>query len=124
MPVISLSRALADPNLFAHISRAKAGRHGRCFWRRCLLKPADEAAQAVYRERTGRTTWPTAPFTEAAVIVGRRGGKSRTLALIAVYLACFRSYEQFLAPGEVATIGIWRSTRGRRGRSSALCLDC
>jgi hypothetical protein len=40
------------------------------------------------------------------VIVGRRGGKSRTLALIAVYLACFRSYEQFLAPGEVATIGV------------------
>ena len=40
------------------------------------------------------------------MIVGRRGGKSRTLALIAVYLACFRSYEQFLAPGEVATVGV------------------
>jgi hypothetical protein len=59
-----------------------------------FAEPADEAELAVYRERTGRTAWPTAPFTEAAVvIVGRRGGKSRTLALVAVYLACFRSYE-------------------------------
>ena len=40
-----------------------------------FAEPADEAALAVYRERTGRTAWPTAPFREAAVIVGRRGGK-------------------------------------------------
>ena len=45
-------------------------------------------------------------FTESAVIVGRRGGKSRTLALIAVYLACFRDYELYLAAGEIATIGV------------------
>ena len=55
---------------------------------------------------TGRTSWPTEPFTESAVIVGRRGGKSRTLALIAVYLACFRDYEPYLAAGEMATIGV------------------
>ena len=62
------------------------------------------------------------PFTEAAVIVGRRGGKSRILALIAVYLACFRDYAPYLAPGEVATIGVLAVDKGRRGRSSALCL--
>ena len=78
-----------------------------------MLKPADEAGLAVYRERTGRTAWPTAPFTEAAVIVGRRGGKSRTLALIAVYLACFRDYGPYLAAGEVATIGVLAVDKGQ-----------
>ena len=42
-----------------------------------------------------------------------RGGKSRILALIAVYLACFRSYDQFLAPGEVATIGVLAVDKGQ-----------
>ena len=41
---------------------------------------------------------------------GRRAGKSRILATIATYLA-FRSYEQYLAPGEVATIGIIAADR-------------
>ena len=63
--------------------------------------------------RTGRETWPTAPFTEAAVIVGRRGGKSRILALIAVYLAAFRDYAPYLAPGEVATIGVLAVDKGQ-----------
>src|SRR5262249_48117913 len=47
---------------------------------------------------------PTAAATEAWLICGRRAGKSFVLALTAVYLACFHSYRQFLAPGERATI--------------------
>ena len=113
MPIISLGRALNDPNLFGPHFKGKSWAAWKVFLAALFAEGADEAAQAVYRERTGRTTWPTAPFTEAAVIVGRRGGKSRTLALIAVYLACFRSYEQFLAPGEVATIGILAVDKGQ-----------
>jgi hypothetical protein len=52
-------------------------------------------------------------FTEAVTIVGRRGGKSRILALIAVYLACFRDYAPYLAPGEVATIGVLAVDKGQ-----------
>ena len=113
MPVITLSRCLSDPNLFARHFRGKSWAAWKVFLAALFAEPADEAGLAVYRERTGRTAWPTAPFTEAAVIVGRRGGKIRTLALIAVYLACFRSYDQFLAPGEVATIGILAVDKGQ-----------
>ena len=123
MPVISLSRALADPNLFAHHFKGKSWAAWKVFLAALFAEAADEAGQAVYRERTGRTAWPTAPFTEAAVIVGRRGGKSRTLALIAVYLACFRDYESVLGRRRGGDDWrCWRSTRGRRGRSSASCL--
>jgi hypothetical protein len=38
--------------------------------------------------------------------VGRRGGKSRISALVALYLACFRDYEPHLAPGEVGTLAV------------------
>ena len=60
-------------------------------------------------DRTDR--WPSTAFSEAALIVGRRGGKSRTLATIAVYLACIRDYAPYLAPGEKATIAVIAADR-------------
>jgi hypothetical protein len=113
MPVISLGRCLSDPNLFAGHFRKASWAAWKVFLAALFAEAAGPGDLDVYRARTGRTAWPAAPFTEAAVIVGRRGGKSRTLALIAVYLACFRSYDQFLAPGEVATIGILAVDKGQ-----------
>ena len=78
----------------------------------CRASRSRTTSRSIAR-RTGRTAWPAAPFTEAAVIVGRRGGKSRILALIAVYLAAFRDYAPYLAPGEVATIGVLAVDKGQ-----------
>jgi hypothetical protein len=75
--------------------------------------PMDDDALATYRACTGRATPPGAPFTEAALCVGRRGGKSRVLALIAVYLATFRDYRPLLAPGECATIVIMAANKAQ-----------
>jgi hypothetical protein len=58
----------------------------------------------VYRRCTGRTEPPAAPAPEGWLVCGRRSGKSFTLAMIAVFLACFRDWRPQLAPGEVATI--------------------
>ena len=59
---------------------------------------------ALYREFTGRSAPPAAPFNEGWLICGRRAGKSAILAICAAYLGCFRDYRPYLAPGEVATI--------------------
>jgi hypothetical protein len=45
------------------------------------------------------------------LVIGRRGGKSRVLALVAVYLACFRDYVPYLAAGEVATVAVIAADR-------------
>lgn len=66
--------------------------------------PMDEEQIALYRHHTGRSVPPTTPSSEAWLVVGRRGGKSFVMALVAVYLACFRKYRQHLQPGERATI--------------------
>src|SRR5205814_5501723 len=58
----------------------------------------------VYQRHTGRQSAPTRAAHEGWFVVGRRGGKSRVAALIAVYLACFRSYASVLAPGERGTL--------------------
>ena len=113
MPTISLGRALADPNLFARHFRNKSWAGWKTFLRALFAEPPGPDDLEIYRARTGRTAWPAAAFAEAAVIVGRRGGKSRILALIAVYLAAFRDYAPFLAPGEVATIGVLAVDKGQ-----------
>src|SRR5262249_2679747 len=55
---------------------------------------------ALYRRHTGRQTPPTLPAREAWLVVGRRGGKSWTAALIAVFLACFWAGRGVRAAGE------------------------
>jgi hypothetical protein len=65
---------------------------------------ADDAQQLeLYRQCTGRTTPPSAPFSEVYLCCGRRAGKSFALALIATFLATFRDYRPHLQPGERAT---------------------
>ena len=90
MPIIPLGRCLNDPHLFANHFRNKSWAGWKVFLRALFAEAPAAGDLDIYRERTGRTNWPSEAFTEATVIVGRRGGKSRTLALIAVYLACFR----------------------------------
>lgn len=68
--------------------------------------PLSPQQLVIYRRFTGRAEASRERAREAWMIVGRRGGKTRISALIAVYLAIFRDYTPFLAPGEMATIPI------------------
>ncbi len=73
--------------------------------------PMDEAELPLYQKLTGRTALPLQQFQECWLVVGRRGGKSFTVALIAVFLACFRDYGPFLGPGERGTVMIIATDR-------------
>ncbi len=108
---MNLLQALEDPNLFAPHFKGPSWKAWKAFLRALFGEPTSPYDEALFRAATGRTIAPTKPFTEAALIVGRRGGKSRILALIAVFVACFRDYRPFLAPGEVATIAIIAANR-------------
>ncbi|MFY9957730.1 hypothetical protein [Bradyrhizobium sp.] len=57
----------------------------------------------IYQRHTRRQAPPAAPIAEGWLVCGR-AGKSFVLAVIAVFLACFKVYAQFLGPGERATI--------------------
>lgn len=70
----------------------------------------DEQA-AIYRECTGRETLPDKQFRESFLVCGRRAGKSRILSLAAIYLACFRDWREYLAPGEKAMVLIVAADR-------------
>src|SRR5262249_40244587 len=48
---------------------------------------------------------------EVWCVAGRRAGKSRIAALLAVYAAAFRDYQAHLAPGEKATVAVIAADR-------------
>ena len=67
----------------------------------------------IYRKLTGRKSIPKEPFRELWAIVGRRGGKSFIMSIIAVYLALFRSFKQYLSPGERGVIQVIAADRAQ-----------
>lgn len=72
-------------------------------WRACVAAlfgdPVTDAEAAIIRACTDRDP-PTEPAREGWFVVGRRGGKSRIVSLIAVFIATARDYSRLLAPGE------------------------
>ena len=75
--------------------------------------PMDESEVALFVQHTGRETPPTVQSREFWAVIGRRGGKSRVAALIAVFLSCFRSYRDVLAPGERGVVMLVATDRAQ-----------
>jgi hypothetical protein len=108
---VNILQALDDEHLFAPHFTGESWSAWKGFLAALFALSAPYGTIEAYGACTGRSKPPGAPFTEAALIVGRRGGKSRILALVAVYLAVFRDYVPYLAPGEVATIAVLAANR-------------
>src|SRR5262249_41630850 len=71
--------------------------------------------RAIYQRCTGRTALASEPHRESWLVCGRRSGKSFIMALVAMYLAVFRDWRQFLAPGERATVMVIAQNRDQAG---------
>ncbi len=75
----------------------------RTFLKAIFALPMDADELEIYSRHTERELPPEEPVAEAWMPVGRRGGKSRIAALVALYLA-IRFDSSRLAPGELAVI--------------------
>jgi hypothetical protein len=73
--------------------------------------PMDAEQVRLYSLASGRTGIPTSVAKEVWLVIGRRGGKSRILALIAVWLACFHDHSEHLSPGELGVVQIIAADR-------------
>jgi hypothetical protein len=75
--------------------------------------PMAEGELALYRRCTGRERPPEREFRELWAIVGRRGGKSFMMSVVAVFLALFYDYKKHLSPGERGVIQVIAADRGQ-----------
>src|SRR5262245_25015404 len=96
---ISIDDALIDPQLLG----AALGEHGTWNAWEIVLKaafglPISDAQRDVFTGVAGNRALPTQRVRELWCLIGRRGGKSRIAAALAVYFACFVQHR--LARGE------------------------
>ena len=102
----SIIAALSDPDLFGGMFDAESWTPWRAFLSALWALPLSPEHLALYRRHTGRSEPPTKPARYAELVVGRRGGKSRVLALIAAYLACVVDHRPYTVPGETPVVAI------------------
>ncbi|MBR1156669.1 hypothetical protein [Bradyrhizobium sp. JYMT SZCCT0428] len=111
-PSCSIVEACDDPELFGQWFRDRSTWAGWLAFIAALFgHPLTPDQTELYAKCTGRLRPPLGQFKEGWLICGRRAGKSFVLALIAVFLSCFKSYADYLGPGERATVAIIASDR-------------
>jgi hypothetical protein len=113
---MNIIEAINDPGLFRPLFKdLETWRSWIVFLKALFALAMTEEELTLYRQCTGRENPPSEPFTEAWCPTGRRSGKSMIAALVAVFLACFRDYQKYLAPGERAHILIVAADRAQAG---------
>jgi hypothetical protein len=71
----------------------------------------DDAELATFQKCTARSAPAPGGYLEATLVIGRRGGKSLVLALIAAFLAAFYDWSPYLTGGERGTIMVVAADR-------------
>src|ERR1700680_4390772 len=102
---MNILAALDDRNLLgASIRDAESWKPWRALLTAAFGLPLSEDQLALFRQCTGRRVPPGAAASYLWLVIGRRGGKSFAMALIAVFLAVFRAWRRYLSPGSRAIL--------------------
>ena len=109
---MDIVRAMTDPNLFGrHFDPLDSWEAWVVVLAAVFGLPMTRTQRRIFKKLTGLTYRPGMSLSEIWLVIGRRGGKSKIVALIAVYLACFHVYDEFLAPGEIGHVMVIATDR-------------
>jgi hypothetical protein len=99
-PFVTMRRALSD----THLLGGALGGDSWLAWRVLLIaamgEPLTDEERAIFAKLTGREREPGVRIDELWCVIGRRGGKSRAIAALLVYLATMVDYCSQLVLGE------------------------
>jgi hypothetical protein len=102
--LITMREALESPAYFGTLLAGESWRP----WRVLLIAIVGEALtdeeRVIFTALTGRDREPLEPVEEFFAAIGRRGGKTRAMAVLAAYLAACVDHRDSLAPGERGVI--------------------
>jgi len=113
---LNIRDAISDSKIFARLFPDRdSWRAWHSFLSALFGLPMSDEELAIYRECTARLDPPTMAAREAWLVVGRKGGKSRELALISTYLGAFVDWRPFLSVGERGVIMVVAQDRAAAG---------
>jgi hypothetical protein len=105
-PTTSLREALSDQQLLGSVLAGDSWSTWRPMLYAVMGEPLTPDELEIFKRFTGRTKAPTSPIAEALFLVGRRGGKDRSLSVLATYLSALCDHRHVLAAGEKAVLSV------------------
>ena len=99
-PRISIRQSLQDPSLLGGALPGESWAAWRTLLVASMGESLTEDERITFRELTGREREPLQRVDQFAAVIGRRGGKSRAMSMLATYIAGLCDHSDALAPGE------------------------
>ena len=117
--LMSMRAALEHPDVFGSVLAGDTWAAWRVLLIAAMGEELTEAEREVFTELTGRPAEPLERVEEFWAVIGRRGGKTRAVAVLAAYAAALVDWSDVLAPGERAVIPIisaslWQATKAKQ----------
>src|SRR5271169_1436114 len=109
--LVTMRQALEDPQIFGRILEGPSWGP----WRTAMIASRGEklitkTELKTFTALSGRTTPPHKPVRRFTCCVGRRGGKTRSQACYAAYLAALVDWRDVIVKGETGTVLIVANT--------------
>jgi len=108
--------ALGDPNLFGSILAGETWETWRVILIAALGEELTRAERQIFKSLTGRECEPGEIVEELWAIVGRRGGKTRAVAVLAAFFAALVDWRDVLAPGERGVVPVMAASMAQAGK--------
>jgi hypothetical protein len=102
--LVTMREALSNPRYFGTMLSGKSWAAWRVLLIAIVGEELTEDDRVIFRELKGRQNEPLRPVDEFWAVVGRRGGKTRAMAVLSAYLAACIDYRDLLAPSERAKL--------------------
>jgi hypothetical protein len=99
-PAVTMRRALSDPALLGDVLRGDSWQAWRVILIAAMGEPLTDGERIIFHKLTGRPQEPGERVEELLAVVGRRGGKSRAIAVLCVFIAVFIDHSAVLVVGE------------------------
>lgn len=109
-PLVTMRAALADALLFGAVLEGDSWATWRVLLIAAMGEELTDAERGIWKAVTGREREPGVLCEELWAIVGRRGGKTRAIAVLGSYLAALCDHTDILAPGERGSLPIMSAT--------------
>ena len=102
--IITMREALESPAYFGTLLAGDSWQAWRVLLVAIVGEELTDEERVVFKGLTGRESEPLEPVEEFWAVIGRRGGKTRAMAVLAAYLAACVDHREILAPGERGVI--------------------
>jgi hypothetical protein len=97
---VTMRAALTDPELLGSVLAGDSWLAWRILLIAAMGEALDDDERIIFRRLTGRDREPGERCDELVILAGRRGGKSRAIAVLLIYISVFIDHSAVLVAGE------------------------